>query len=1376
MDHIVGLLALLTAVVIVRSEPHSLPPIFLYDDYDNCQTQASVYCYARAVLRVDQFPADFVVPQTESLDRIVYNHRVHHLELGVCLRECEKELEGLTVAQKESLYRPQIPVNFTVLIPNELFPTIQDDKRRYETMVNVCVNQRLRTRYNITGYIALEYCRPEAAKQTARPFDLLEQLFLTISGTLVVTLFLTSVLDVSGINQDNAFVSAFSLRRNWIRLLSKPDSTLHRDLLYIDGLRVIISHLVIVLHTFLIAGAAPSQNYGLIEQLVSSTPMMMYVSANAFLVQVFFTIGGYLLSVNFLRDAEKSPIDARYIGNKSLNRLLRLLPVYAYFLLFSVSLNVRFDVNLNGYRLFTVENAICRQNWWANLLFVNNFQWPEELCLMHTWYLAVDFQLFLMAMALLLVIHRWPKHVGAVFLCGVVASFVIPGYIVNRHRLHPVLPARLSEMKFLMMYDPWLRRIYLPSYANTGCYLFGVIAGYLYHAAKKNRIQLQRSLLYTTINRCVTPVLIGVIVVSPLWYTVDIPKPNLWVSAYSALYRNVIGIFVAVCFVRCIITPPGIIRKVLSSKVLTALGKLTYSVYVLHDVVMRFVLLNKRTDSIISVSTIVLNLCIVIVLAFSGGLAVFLAIEQPMIQLIKPIINNMRRVPPDQKQSLKMGSFCHVLSVMCIIIVVGIDGEFIEMSQYHRMPKLWQMDDYDDCLQSSGPDEPAGVYCTSTVVLKPDNRSELWKLIEDFSSDYKRHFNHQVVRRGTCIKKCQKTIEKLSPAARKALTVEKFPIDIRYKFDDGILENVDIDREVYADVVEICINSELNETYGLLAYTEILSCDKSSDEIHIDALDMSFLIILCLLVGCVILSSWYDSSVNYKLTSEHYKQALDSKRKMVWVSFSIQRNWYRLTSRSRDEMHQKLRFFQAFRFLTMALVIFGHAALLLTVSPTTHSEKLEQLMHNIGSMILTNGVQITQTFLAISGTLLAIQVMSLAEKRKRRVSFLYVPMAILYRYIRLTPVYAFVILLHATWLLKLQTGPLWRWGAETEQTFCRRNWWTNLLYINNYVHSDEPCVQQGWYLGAEFQVFVIALIVLITIVNYPRAKILILTAVLVLAYVVPAFFIYFQKLEGVFVVTLEAQRYVLWYDKFYLQAYIPTHINFGNYMLGVLTGVIYTELRKRSINLAESRTFRAVWYATIIVVPLSMLPGYIFYVNDFETPSVWMAVYFVISKNLFGIAAGIVIIGSIYGVNGVLQRILNYPFFEPLGRLAYGAYLIHPFVMRYMFVSARGPVYYSDILTLSLVLGATVMSCLMSLLFCLLLELPTSALQNILFGSFKGSNNTLSKHYALKEINRIFTTLLHFTEQKSNRIDVESATNQGQTTITPDLEQKKNEL
>ncbi|XP_058066343.1 uncharacterized protein LOC131215961 [Anopheles bellator] len=316
------------------------------------------------------------------------------------------------------------------------------------------------------------------------------------------------------------------------------------------------------------------------------------------------------------------------------------------------------------------------------------------------------------------------------------------------------------------------------------------------------------------------------------------------------------------------------------------------------------------------------------------------------------------------------------------------------------MPKLWMMDDYEECLERPAPEEPDGVYCIATVVLKPDNRSELWRLIEDFSSDYKRHFNHAVLKRGLCIQRCQQTLESLAPTERGLLRVNEFPINTKYKFDERLFRNSAADRAKYDDMVEVCINKQLNETYGLLAHAEVQSCDTSSSEIEIDTLDYSFVAIFSLLIMLVIVSSWYDGSINYKQHPCHYQQELDSKRKMVWAAFSIQRNWYRLTSRSHDETHKKLRFFQALRFLTMMLVIFGHAVLLLVVSPTTHVEKFEKIFHNVASMILTNGVQITQVFLAMSGTLLAVQFLEVAEKRKGQISILYVPIAILYRYIR----------------------------------------------------------------------------------------------------------------------------------------------------------------------------------------------------------------------------------------------------------------------------------------------------------------------------------------------------------------------------------------
>lgn len=51
--------------------------------------------------------------------------------------------------------------------------------------------------------------------------------------------------------------------------------------------------------------------------------------------------------------------------------------------------------------------------------------------------------------------------------------------------------------------------------------------------------------------------------------------------------------------------------------------------------------------------------------------------------------------------------------------------------------------------------------------------------------------------------------------------------------------------------------------------------------------------------------------------------------------------------------------------------------------------------------------------------------------------------------------YAIVIAFYCTMFLKIGTGPLWdeKVGAEVER--CRESWWTNVLYINNYVEPQK---------------------------------------------------------------------------------------------------------------------------------------------------------------------------------------------------------------------------------------------------------------------------------------------------------------------------------
>lgn len=54
----------------------------------------------------------------------------------------------------------------------------------------------------------------------------------------------------------------------------------------------------------------------------------------------------------------------------------------------------------------------------------------------------------------------------------------------------------------------------------------------------------------------------------------------------------------------------------------------------------------------------------------------------------------------------------------------------------------------------------------------------------------------------------------------------------------------------------------------------------------------------------------------------------------------------------------------------------------------------------------------------------------------------------------MTPCYALVILFYASVFYKTGSGPLWDSFIGVERDACRDYWWTNLLYINNYVPTD----------------------------------------------------------------------------------------------------------------------------------------------------------------------------------------------------------------------------------------------------------------------------------------------------------------------------------
>lgn len=64
----------------------------------------------------------------------------------------------------------------------------------------------------------------------------------------------------------------------------------------------------------------------------------------------------------------------------------------------------------------------CQRNWWAALLFIQNYYNPEDICLGHTWYLSVDMQLFILAPLIIYPLYRYHKQVIPILMVLVMFS------------------------------------------------------------------------------------------------------------------------------------------------------------------------------------------------------------------------------------------------------------------------------------------------------------------------------------------------------------------------------------------------------------------------------------------------------------------------------------------------------------------------------------------------------------------------------------------------------------------------------------------------------------------------------------------------------------------------------------------------------------------------------------------------------------------------------------------------------------------------------------------------------------------------------------------------------------------------------------------
>ncbi|XP_017103709.2 nose resistant to fluoxetine protein 6 [Drosophila bipectinata] len=316
----------------------------------------------------------------------------------------------------------------------------------------------------------------------AAPLGGLDWFAVSIFAILGTVVLLATLLDYR--KASGKLIGAFSLRRNVPQLFDTSTAPSPRVIPCLHGIRCLTILWIIFGHGYMFLLLAPNINsYEIV--VWAQTPFSMLLQSGSTSVDTFFLLSGLLLVLTTLREMERNQ-GRLHVPLMYLHRLVRLTPVLALAVLFFMTLFPRLD---NGplWQQFTSSSELCKDTWWATLLYVQNYAAAGRMCLGHSWYLAVDMQLYVLSPIVLIALHKWGKRAvgGIVVLILLLFGCVFSIIMLNELQV-------FDRRGNLGADSPQMRLIYYTTHARATPWLIGLLFGHFLHTQGGRKARLPR--------------------------------------------------------------------------------------------------------------------------------------------------------------------------------------------------------------------------------------------------------------------------------------------------------------------------------------------------------------------------------------------------------------------------------------------------------------------------------------------------------------------------------------------------------------------------------------------------------------------------------------------------------------------------------------------------------------------------------------------------------------------------------------------------------------------------------------------------------------------------------------------------------------------
>ncbi|XP_060841889.1 nose resistant to fluoxetine protein 6-like [Rhopalosiphum padi] len=559
----------------------------------------------------------------------------------------------------------------------------------------------------------------------------------------------------------------------------------------------------------------------------------------------------------------------------------------------------------------------------------------------------------------------------------------------------------------------------------------------------------------------------------------------------------------------------------------------------------------------------------------------------------------------------------------------------------------YQMGDYDECVELGVRYPVKGQYCLPEIKLIPSTgRNYSFERTEDLDDFGINHAWKTVLGWGDYEDQIQRNVLKLGMCIPDACSALDLQTSLQSEFD-----------EVFH-----------HEHFKTIVKVDPIMCRVREDMFPYDtSYYVTMLIFSLLVVICCGVTLHHFIRISYQQNKNENGEVPNS----FFYDFSLIVSIKSLLKFDKDN---ELNYFYTLKTMTTVGVVLGHKLLFLISSPFSNSKFLEKIYLN-GPAIMLTSFNAVDPFFFISGFIMYINLSREFRKTKDESVWKTLLMPIIQRILRLLPAYCVVMAITAHIIPHLGDGPLWPLKSWEEAEICKNYWWTNLLFISNFVDVKYQCLYMSWHLSCDMQFFIIGVIVVYILMKNQKKGIALLGTIIGLSISVPFIITLLTGRDGM---DKYPVQYVLYIRNILSlnESYRPSYMRATPFFSGLAMSIVVEKFKRKNVKFSQivvhSGLF-TIWTFTFWV----QFYGAVFYTRNRPYYPLEHALYSTLCHCTWAVAGTWMTITYFTSGYGFLNNVFNNRLTVFMGKLSYSVMLWNITVILTSQSSQRLPVHMS---------------------------------------------------------------------------------------------------